>query len=171
MSSVSRACSRAHQLPVKLGTCLCSRGTQAQANESCMPRRCAKPVSLCHVTMQDQQGRSRAVLQAEASRGLTLISLPRGQRASCCKASGIPQPLKTVKSKWLLVTLLTAIFLSNSGMPQGPFLENFVNHVCASRGSNRVSHSGILLTYCHNTRRLPCGPRAVTGICGLRVGT
>ena len=122
MRSTSRASPRARNLPVKLRTCLSSRGTQAQTNESCMPSRCAKPVSLCHVAVQDHQERSRATLQADASRGLMRISLPREQRTARRTASGNSQPLKTAKSKWLLVTFLPAVFLSNSGTPQGPFV-------------------------------------------------
>ena len=57
MSPVSRASSRARQLLVELGTCLSSSGTQAQANESCMPNRCVKTSFLCLVAMQGHQAK------------------------------------------------------------------------------------------------------------------
>ena len=69
--------------------------------------------------------------------------------------------LKKAKSKPLLVLhRYSVILFLNSGTPRRPLLENPTSHVCASKGSNQVLYSGILLTYCHNTRCLPCRPRS-----------
>ena len=110
MSSVSRASSRARQLPVKLGTCLSSRGTQGQTNESCIPNLCVKTTFLFLVAMQghhakpgnDALGRRLARPRADKP--------PEGAASSPPHGLGNSQPLKTAKSKWLLDTSLPANF-------------------------------------------------------------